>query len=50
MTASAVILLTEDDPEIRRWLRVILEAEGYRLLFAETGEQAVIEAAARSAG
>jgi two-component system KDP operon response regulator KdpE len=47
MTASAVILLTEDDPEIRRWLRVILEAEGYRLLFAETGEQAVIEAAAR---
>jgi two-component system KDP operon response regulator KdpE len=47
MTAPSVILLVEDDPEIRRWLRVILEAEGYRLLFAETGEQGVIEAAAR---
>lgn len=47
MTASPVILLVEDDPEIRRWLRVILESEGYRLLFAETGEQGVIEAAAR---
>ncbi|MBI1355867.1 MAG: response regulator [Acidobacteria bacterium] len=41
------ILLIEDDCEMRRWLRVILEAEGYRLLFAETGEQGVIEAAAR---
>lgn len=47
MTAPPVILLVEDDPEIRRWLRVILEAEGYRLLFAETGAQGVIEAAAR---
>lgn len=47
MTAPPVILLVEDDPEIRRWLRVILEAEGYRLLYAETGEQGVIEAAAR---
>lgn len=47
MTAPPVVLLVEDDPEIRRWLRVILEAEGYRLLFAETGEQGVIEAAAR---
>jgi two-component system KDP operon response regulator KdpE len=47
MTPPAVVLLVEDDPEIRRWLRVILEVEGYRLLFAETGEQGVIEAAAR---
>lgn len=47
MNAPPVVLLVEDDPEIRRWLRVILEAEGYRLLFAETGEQGVIEAAAR---
>ena len=47
MTPPPVVLLIEDDPEIRRWLRVILEAEGYRLLFAETGEQGVIEAASR---
>ncbi|MEZ5364229.1 MAG: hypothetical protein R2748_18295 [Bryobacterales bacterium] len=39
MTAPPAILLVEDDPEIRRWLRVILEAEGYRLLFVETGER-----------
>ena len=45
--AGPSILLVEDDPEIRRWLRVILESEGYRLLFVENGERGVIEAAAR---
>ena len=51
MTPAATrpaILLVEDDPEIRRWLRVILEAEGYQMLYAEGGAQGVIEAAARS--
>ena len=41
------VVLIEDDREIRHWLRVVLEAEGYRLFFAETGEQGLAEAAAR---
>jgi two-component system KDP operon response regulator KdpE len=45
-TTLAVVLI-EDDREIRHWLRVVLEAEGYRLFFAETGEQGLTEAAAR---
>jgi two-component system KDP operon response regulator KdpE len=45
-TTLAVVLI-EDDREIRHWLRVVLEAEGYRLFFAETGEQGLTETAAR---
>jgi two-component system KDP operon response regulator KdpE len=41
------VLLIEDDREIRHWLRVVLEAEGYRLFLEETGEQGLAEAAAR---
>ena len=41
------VILIEDDREIRRWLRVVLEAEGYRLFFVETGTQGVTEVAAR---
>jgi two-component system KDP operon response regulator KdpE len=44
---APLTLVVEDDHEIRRWLHVILESEGYRLLFAETGEQGVVEAASR---
>jgi two-component system KDP operon response regulator KdpE len=42
-----VVVLIEDDREIRHWLRVVLEAEGYRLFFAETGEQGLTETASR---
>jgi two-component system KDP operon response regulator KdpE len=41
------VVLIEDDREIRHWLRVVLEAEGYRLFFAENGEQGLTETAAR---
>lgn len=41
------VVLIEDDREIRHWLRVVLEAESYRLVLAETGEQGLVEAAAR---
>jgi two-component system KDP operon response regulator KdpE len=41
------VVLIEDDREIRHWLRVVLEAESYRLFFAETGEQGLVEAAGR---
>jgi len=45
-TPPAVVLI-EDDRDIRHWLRVVLEAEGYRLFSAETGEQGLTETAAR---
>jgi len=33
----ATILVVEDEPEIRRFLRAALGAEGYRVVEAETG-------------
>jgi len=38
------ILVIEDEPEIRRFLRTSLGAEGYRVVEAETGERGVIDA------
>lgn len=45
MTASSrVILIVEDDPNIRRILRTALELEPFRVLEAENGQRALIEA------
>ena len=41
------VLLIEDDPQIRRFLRPALIAEEYRLYEAVTGEEGVAQAAAR---
>ena len=41
MPDGPLILLIEDELPIRRFLRASLGAEGYRLLEAETGEQAL---------
>jgi two-component system KDP operon response regulator KdpE len=38
------VLVVEDEPEIRRFLRTSLGAEGYRVIEAETGERGVIDA------
>jgi two-component system KDP operon response regulator KdpE len=38
---SPLLLLVEDERPIRRFLRASLEGEGYRVLEAETGEQAL---------
>ena len=43
--ARAAILVVEDEPEIRRFLRSSLGAEGYRVVEAESGERATIDAA-----
>ena len=40
----ATILVVEDEPEIRRFLRTSLGAEGYRVVEADTGERGVIDA------
>ena len=42
--ARVTILVVEDEPEIRRFLRSALGAEGYRVVEAETGERGAIEA------
>jgi two-component system KDP operon response regulator KdpE len=42
-----LILVIEDDPQIRKFLRVTLVAEEYRLMEAVTAEEGMREAAAR---
>jgi two-component system KDP operon response regulator KdpE len=42
--ASRAVLLVEDDPQIRRVLRTLLELEQFRVIEAENGERGLIEA------
>jgi two-component system KDP operon response regulator KdpE len=42
--AHATILVVEDEPEIRRFLRTALASEDYRVVEAETGERGAIDA------
>ncbi len=46
--AAPTVLLIEDDPQIRRFLRATLPAHGYRLVEAETGEGGLVQAATRT--
>jgi two-component system KDP operon response regulator KdpE len=43
---KALVLMIEDDPQIRRFLRATLAAEGYRFQEALTGEEGLAQAAA----
>jgi two-component system KDP operon response regulator KdpE len=46
MTQSGhLVLVIEDEPQIRRLLRNTLEASGYRVIEAENGERGTLEAA-----
>ncbi|MGE3537511.1 MAG: response regulator [Candidatus Tectimicrobiota bacterium] len=46
MTAARpTILMIEDEPQIRRFLRVTLEAHGYRLIEAVTAQDGLLQAA-----
>jgi two-component system, OmpR family, KDP operon response regulator KdpE len=45
--AKISVLLIEDDPQIRRFLRASLSGQGYRLLEAATGEDGVSLAASQ---
>ena len=40
----ATVLIVEDEPEIRKFLRSSLGAEGYRVVESETGERGAIDA------
>jgi len=43
--ARATILVVEDEPEIRRFLRATLDAEGYRVVESPSGRRGSIDAA-----
>ena len=49
MTAATdpLILVVDDEPQVRRFLRASLPAQGYRLVEAETGADALREASTR---
>ncbi len=44
---GSTIVLIEDEPQIRRFLRATLVSQGYRLFEAATGEDGLVEAATR---
>src|SRR5882672_8985428 len=44
---AATALVIDDEPQMRRLLRVILEANGYRVFDAATGKDGIVEAAQR---
>ncbi len=43
-----LVLVVEDEPQMRRFLRTVLPAEGYRIVEAGTGAEALSEAASRA--
>ena len=43
-----LILLIEDEPQMRRFLRITLQTQGYRLIESETGTDGLLQAAARN--
>jgi two-component system KDP operon response regulator KdpE len=48
VSQAPLILLVEDDPQIRRFLRATLPAHGYRLLEAASGAEGLTQAATRA--
>ena len=44
---SLVVLVIDDEVQIRRLLRITLEANGYKVIDAANGREALVEAAAR---
>jgi two-component system KDP operon response regulator KdpE len=47
MVDGPVVLVIEDEPSIRRFLRPTLASQGYRIVEAETGEDGLLQAATR---
>lgn len=47
MTLPHVVLVIDDEVQIRRLLRITLEANGYKVLEAASGQEGLVEAATR---
>ena len=47
---APLVLVVDDEPQLRRFLRATLPAHGYRVVEAETAAQALQEAASRGPG
>ena len=45
----AIVVLIEDEPQMRRFLRAVLPTEGFDLYEADTGKQGLVEIAVRHA-
>ncbi len=45
---NGLILLIEDEPQMRRFLRITLQGHGYRLVEADTGEEGLQQAITRN--
>ncbi|HYO89339.1 MAG TPA: response regulator, partial [Candidatus Limnocylindrales bacterium] len=45
MSSGALVLVVDDEPQIRRFLRISLEANGYQVIEAGTGQEALVRAA-----
>ena len=43
-----IILLIEDEPQMRRFLRITLQSQGYRLVEAATGSDGLLQAASQN--
>ncbi len=43
-----LILLIEDEPQMRRFLRITLQSQGYRLVESETGKDGLLQTATRN--
>jgi two-component system KDP operon response regulator KdpE len=48
VSQEPLVLLIEDEPEIRRFLRTSLPVEGYRLIESTTGQDGLAQATARN--
>jgi two-component system KDP operon response regulator KdpE len=45
---KGLILLIEDEPQMQRFLRIVLQGQGYRFVEAQTGQEGLAQAALRS--
>jgi two-component system KDP operon response regulator KdpE len=45
---KGMILLIEDEPQMQRFLRIVLQGKGYCFIEAQTGQEGLVQAATRS--
>jgi two-component system KDP operon response regulator KdpE len=45
---KGLILVIEDEPQMQRFLRIVLQGQGYRFIEAQTGEEGLMQAATHS--